>query len=557
MNDQTLNGDAGEDTFVGGAGADTIDGGDGFDTILIEGTSGADIIDVFQAAPTTLNHTVNGALEVDTLVLDAASNRTVEEARVVAGDGADLIRVNWLDAHGVNANVDSLRMTVDGGSDATSDRLVVVDNGTGDLTLYRKGQTDDSGTVQVGPGNAEPLLNVFSEIERIDFVSGADGDLVVFKHDPFESNETLFTSTYLGSGDTINVDPTIDPGPLTNPFGDGQNLPGDSDFYRVVAEATGTLDFQVYFRQIATVPSGRPGLPNEGNLDINVLDAAGNVIAGFGTNDATDDERVRIPAVEGQTYYLQVLGADDAINVYNFSIVNHAPPVPYAIELLDNPADGTTNPPGTSTNSDTGRSQFDNITYDDTPTLFFRLDDGIFLNDLPGNPATDTPPDEIIPIPFQAGVAQPTTAGYAIAIFDEGNTPPQTGTAPQTPLGFATAVAGQQGIYTFTVPAAVALSEGSHFLTARVQMIDPADPQQTGFGGRSLPLEIIVDRTPPEAVFGLAAEATDGLHPDSDSGVVADNISNDLTPTFFGRAEANSIIRAFVDLDEQRHVDRW
>ena len=129
--------------------------------------------------------------------------------------------MNWLDAHGVNANVDSLRMTVDGGGDATSDRLVVVDDGTDDLVLYRKGQDNGSGTVQVGPGNAEPLLSVFSDVESIDFVdengaaivnAAAGPQLVVFKHDPFESNDDRFTATYLGSGDTINVDPTIDPG---------------------------------------------------------------------------------------------------------------------------------------------------------------------------------------------------------------------------------------------------------------------------------------------------------------------------------------------------------
>ncbi len=558
-NDQTINGGAGEDTMVGGAGNDTFNGGTAFDTILIEGTLGADTIDVFQALPTQLNHTVNGDAQIDTLVAS-----TVEQALVVAGDGADLIRVNWQDAHGVNAAVDSLRMTVAGGSDATSDRLIVVDDGTDDLVLYRKGQDNDSGTVEVGPGNAEPLLNVFSDIENIDFVdengnsidNGAAGSqLVVFKHDPFESNDDRFTATYLGSGDTINVDPTIDPGPLANPFGDGQDLDGDSDFYRVVAETTGTLDFQVYFRQVPDLASGRPGLPNDGNLDINVRDAAGNIIAGFGVNDADDDERVRIPVVEGQTYFLEVFGNNgDAINIYNFTVVNHAPPVPYALELLDNPPDGTTNPLGTSDNSDTGRSQFDNHTYDNTPTLFFRLDDGIFLHDLPGNPAPDTPPDEVIGIPFRAGVAQPNAPGFAIAIFDEGNTLPQTGTAPQTPLGFATATL-QDGVYTFTVPNVVALSEGSHFLSARVQMIDPANPLQTGFGARSNVFEIVVDRTPPPVVFGLATAANDGLHPDSDSGdpvlpiTLVDRVTNDETPTFFGRAEANSIIRLYVDLD--------
>ena len=124
-------------------------------------------------------------------------------------------------------------------------------NGTDDLVLYRKGQTDDSGTVQVGPGNAEPLLAVFSEIERLDFVdeNGVAIDntggpqLAVFKHDPFELNDALSIATYLGSDTTINVDPNIDPGALVNPFGDGQNLPGDTDYYRVVAEHTGTLDF--------------------------------------------------------------------------------------------------------------------------------------------------------------------------------------------------------------------------------------------------------------------------------------------------------------------------
>ena len=554
--DDQFFGNAGEDTIVGGAGNDTIDGGADFDTILIEGTSGGDIIDVFQSAPTTLVHTVNGDTQTDTLVASS-----IEEAEIAAGDGADLIRVNWLDAHGVNAAVDAVRMTVHGGDDATSDRLIVVDDGTDDLTLYRQGQSSDSGTVQIGPGNAEPLLTVFDGVERTQFVdeSGASIDntggtqLVVFKHDPFEYNDNRFNATYLGSGDTINVDPTIDPGVLANPFGDGQNFAGDSDYYRVVAETTGTLDFQVYFRQVGTLASGRPGLPDDGNLDINVRDSAGNVIAGFGVNDADDDERVRIPAVQGETYYLEVVGSNNAINVYNISVVNHAPPVPYALELLDNPADGTTNPPGGSANSDTGRSQFDDITYDNTPTLFFRLDDGIFLHDLPGNPADATPPDEVIDIPFRAGLAQPNQPGFAIAIFDEGNTPPQTGTAPQTPLGFATAVAGQEGVYTFTVPNA--LSDGSHFLTARVQMIDPAVAQETGFGARSLPLEIIVDTAPPAVFFGLQADANDGLHPDSDSGdpvvlsTLTDRRTNDETPTFFGRAEANSIVRAYLDLD--------
>ena len=76
----------------------------------------------------------------------------------------------------------------------------------------------------------------------------------------------------------------------------------------------------------------------------------------------------------------------------------------------------------------------------------------------------------MIPIPFQRRHAW--RRATAIAVFDEGSTPGQPGTPPQTPLGFATH-GTEPGVYTFTTPV---LADGSHFLTARVQMIDPANP---------------------------------------------------------------------------------
>src|SRR5690606_24950427 len=143
------------------------------------------------------------------------------------------------------------------------------------------------------------------------------------------------------------------------------------------------------------------------------------------------------------------------------------------------------------------------------------------------NPAPDAPPDEIIPIEFQAGPAQPTMPGFAIAIFDEGPVPPAT-QLPQIPLGFATnagdlnnngIIDGGElfipGVYKFTTPL---LSDGSHFLSARVQMIDPADPTQTGFGARSLLLEVIVDTSVPPVVFGDPTIVEDGLI--DESGVI-------------------------------------
>src|SRR4029079_13054777 len=108
-------------------------------------------------------------------------------------------------------------------------------------------------------------------------------------------------AAFLGANETTNVDPTIDPGADLSGFG----LPGDEDWYRIVAEQTGTLDIQVYFTQQTTLTNGRAGLPGNGDLDIAVYDADGLLtaapnsygeIAGtgtFGTNDSDSNERIR------------------------------------------------------------------------------------------------------------------------------------------------------------------------------------------------------------------------------------------------------------------------
>jgi Ca2+-binding RTX toxin-like protein len=639
--DDSLVGGAGEDTFVGGAGNDTVDGGGAFDTILIRGTSGNDTINVFQSSSTTLIHTVNGDTQTDTLAAG-----TVERTIVDAGDGADLIRARLADAL-FNQPGQSVQIVVHGGShEAAGDRLVIVDDGADDLTIYRKSQLNTDGTVTIGPGNTETFEHVFTGIERVDFVdengnavnNAANGpQLAVFKHDPFESNDDRFNATHVGANETVNIDPTIDPGPVANPFGDNQNLPGDQDFYRVVADVNGILDFQVYFRQVPTLASGRPGLPNNGNLDIEVLDVGGNVITGFGNNDATSDERVRIPAVAGQTYFLRVFGNGVAINNYNITITNHPPTVPYDLELNDilqvgtvtvgtsvtqftatiapinrvqNPANfdlvgktveftsgpnigrqavisafnnitgifsvtnsgsGLIQAPNVNDNfiietTDTGRSQFDNTLRDNTPVITFRLDDGIFLHDLPGNALDDNPPDEIIVIPFNTGnLAAPATAGgYRIAIFVEGEPQQQPNTAPQIPIGYARRVrnaadtAFVEGVYTFdfgidAIGAPLALTNGSHFISAKVEITDPAVQRRFGYGDRSVSLEVVVDTLTPPVSFGDPAISDDGLHANSDSGdpfdpvTLSDNATNDTTPTFFGRAEANSIVRAYLD----------
>jgi hypothetical protein len=538
----TLLGGPGDDTLVSSSGNDTYDGGTGFNTLLVLGTPGNDRIDAHQTAANTLVLDVNSDVRNETV-----SN--VHEVRIEAGAGSDIMRIRVADAL-VATPADSLRFHVVGGPPSTSDRLALVDDGLGDVVIHRQGADGHSGSITVGP--LAPV--VYEEIEFVQVAplnaitggTGTDGQgrLLVFKPDPFESNDSLPNATFLGSGATINVDPVIDPG------GDVLfDLPGDEDWFRVVAEKTGTLDFQVYFTVIDTLDNGRAGLPGDGVLRIEVYDVAGNAapVAFRATGD--DGARFRIPAVAGQSYYLRVFGDDpEAINVYSMTIHNMASPVPYDIELQDTPVG---NPP--PANSDTGRSQFDNITRDNTPTIFLRLDDGVFRFDVQGNDPgaggfANNPPIGAIPIPFQTDVIP----GFRVAIFDEGPTPGQPATNPQIPVGFADQVPGSPGLYTFTFPEP--LSDGSHFLSARVQMIDPTTGLQTGFGARSESLEILVDTVPPNVSFGHPGIDGDGLL--SDSGVsppnphtISDRITADTRPIFWGRAEANAIIRLFADVD--------
>jgi len=551
--DDKLFGNEGDDTLIGGAGDDTFDGGPGFDTILIRGTAGRDTISVTQTSATLLASDVAlVSSENDTLALVQGA-RTVEAARIEAGAGDDTIIVSWADNLGVDGeNANSLRFDIEGGPASTRDRLSVVDEGTGDLILYRRAEVDSAGSITIGPANPEPLELTFEGIEFVQPVVATDGEISVFAHDAYESNDLRGIAAPLGSGDALNLRASVDPGvePQELP---PVVLPGDADFYRVTAQKTGILDFQVTFNQIASVASGRPGLPGNGDLDIQVLDTYGTPIVGFGVNDASNDERVRIPVVAGQTYYLQVFGSAQgiAINDYSVTAVNAAPLVPYDLELQDTPVGDT--PPA---NSDSGRSQRDNVTRIDTPTIYLRLDDGVFLYDLPGNDSAGTPPDEVIPIGFRGTAKLP---GYRIAVFDEGATPSQAATPPQTPLGYATKVAGQDGVYAFTTPA---LAAGSHFLSARVEMIDPAQIPQSGYGPRSQSLEIVVDTQAPTVFFGQPSSATDGLDPaQTDTGVTgspatfADRVTSDTRTGLFGTAEANTVVRVYADANANGAVD--
>jgi hypothetical protein len=437
---------------------------------------------------------------------------------------------------------------------------------------------------------------------------GLNPNLLVMGPDIYEPDNAEGNAAFVGSGSTLQIQRgAIFPNNTEFP-----GVPADSDYYRVVAQATGTLDFQVYFRTFSTAL-----LPGGGQLNLQAFDVNGNVIASapglFGADPGTGNARIRIPAVAGQSYFLRVLGSSGpVVNGYDATIINTPPPAPFNLELsrsallatVTNPGAGYTSAPQvqitggggsgatgtayvangqviavtisegtgytsapnitlvggggagatavasfTSTgdlppnaaNADSGRSQFDNLTKVNTPTIFLRLNDGIFLNDLPGNGVPNGPPAGVIPIPFSPNA---TTPGYRVAIFDGNNS--------QTPVGFATPVgAGFPGLYqfTFTTP----LADGIHHINAAVQMVDPANPTETGFGPFStISLDITVDTLPPPTFFGTADNAQDGLDAGSDSGpsidaaTLHDRVTNVTTPTFYGTAEANAIIRVYA-----------
>jgi len=583
------------DGVVQGTHSFTISGGPGggqggtpnggfADKIILQGTAGRDLIRVNGANRRASVEVLpifaaSGTLWRDVTLHNADANITVggltfpggiiETITAEGNDGDDTFWVVPADVVG-----NGLVANVHGGSPRASDALVVTAldaNNTptpldaNDFIIIHRSRTPDAGTVLPFNNSVRQPNIAYENVEvvsaNINPVSRNNGDpnLLIMGPDLNEPNEFRNNSAFLGSGSNLQIiNGEIFPNVTEHP-----GVPEDHDYYRVVAEVNGTLDFQVYFLD-------QNGLvPGNGDVNIEVLDVNGNVIAGFGSNEAAGDqnERVRIPAVAGQTYYLHVFGGTtNVVNGYNVTILNDPSPVPYAIELKDlapgnlpgnnsnpNYVCPQTAPDSPTLNSDTGRSQLDNITCDATPTLFFRMDDAILLQDLQGNDGTvftNNPPDQQIPIPFQTGL----TPGYRIAIFDEGQ-PQQTtnpGNLPQVPLGFATQVAA--GVYTFTVPNATPLSDGSHFLSARVQIVDPSNPQQTGWGARSESLEIIVDTVIPPVSFGQPGNPNDGVAPDSDTGVsppnpdtIVDRVTRDTTPKFWGRAEADATIRVFAD----------
>lgn len=492
----TISGGAGDDVISGGAGDDNLDGGDGNDTFIvnsdfsstdqIKGGDGLDLMeltgsDAGDTIIVSIDHTAANYVTIDI-------NGTVEAYQIPADD------------------VEQLHII--GGTGF--DHLIIKDVGLGanDVVQYFKGADGTSGLIKVG---SNKIQVTFDGIEDVNPLDGplTRGDhttrLVVYQPDPFEvngalNNDTRALATFLGSG-VINVDPTI-------------AIPGDVDFYQVVAADNGLLDFRVFFEQ-------NVGLPGNGNLDIQVLDINGNVIGSSTTTN--NEERVQIPAVQGQVYYLKVFGATGVeTNSYDMSIINTPAPSPKT-PVLD-------------PDNDSGASDQDLITQQrQSMHYFIHADLAHFA-------------DQGITILTPAQAAAGVTPGVAIEVFDN-----------DVPMGFASAVLGTSNtIFEITFdgniskfPVGPANAAGPlgyqgflNFVTAAVVVYDPlksAAAVATPAVGRTLlsaPLNVTIDQTAPLAPIAV------NLLDASDTGTYSDdNVTKINTPGFNGIAEANTLVR--------------
>jgi hypothetical protein len=459
----TMDGGAGDDTFVGNGGTDAIGGGVSNsvgDTILLQGTAGDDTLSASFNASGFLVATVNGLTTTYTNFLGGPiATSGIELIRAEGGDGDDAF----------NIEPGSVPFQINGGNPSASDSLVLSDDATGtpfvnatNFFIIAQSRTEDAGVVRQfqdtpGTGNAPTQLAdvAYTGVEvvspllaGVDPATGQVNELVL-RPDRYEQNESRSTATFIGAGAAQNLlDLSI------SPFqGQILNAPADQDWFRYVAGETGTLDFQAYFQAYSAEL-----MPGGGDVNITVLDAAGNVIGVSATTGAND--RVAVPVVRNETYFLRVTGAAGGFgwNGYGLTVLNTPAPTPFAVDL--------------QAASDTGTSSSDNFTADNTPTFDIYLD----ANRL----------QEFANLGLVADV------DYDVQVFNNG-----------TLLGDATFQGGSR--WEFTATAGQLQPGSSNFITAAVLMRDRATPQVSGRGDFSPALQVNLDTNLPKITINDAS----------------------------------------------------
>jgi hypothetical protein len=388
------------------------------------------------------------------------------------------------------------------------------------LVLNAPGITPTMGIPVTSPAiNAADFGTSLSTDQRgVSRPQGFGSDIGAFERqvqvpDAFEPNNTIGTATVLGSLPEVTLrDLTIhDPIQRDGGIEIAQIVdPADEDFFQITAHDTGKLLVTIHFTNA------------DGNLDLQVVDARGNVLGSSTSTD--DDELVTIPVVGQQRYYVHVFGVAGSTNSYALEIENFAAPPPAEVDL--------------DVADDSGSSFLDNDTFRTTQVHYYVHAD---LADFAA---------EGIAILTAAQAAAGVTPGAAVQVFDNG-----------VPVGFANVVAGTNNTI-FDVRFdhnLVNLSIGgpnaagpagylgfTNFITAAVRMFDGqknsvgAPTPATGRTQLSDPLRVVADNTAPVAPTGVF------LLPSSDSGVTGDGITDIDPPAIGGVGETNTkvVVRA-------------
>ena len=231
-----------------------------------------------------------------------------------------------------------------------------------------------------------------------------------------------------------------------------------------------------------------------GDLSLEIQDSTGVVIA---TGVAvTGGQRVVIPVVSQETYYVHVTNSAGGQSTYSLELENFAAPVPTIIRL--NPAD------------DTGNSNLDYVTQTTAPRFLIQADLQRFAAGMTIDPA--------------AGAA-----GFDVELVvtdDAGNEVVTNATR----LGTSSL---------WTVTSGAIAGNNVHLVAARVVVTDGQDTAVTDAGQLSAPVMLITDNLAPDGTTLAMAYY-------SDTGIPGDGITRQRQPAFTGVAEANATVRLFA-----------
>ncbi|NMC21406.1 MAG: hypothetical protein GYA33_13420, partial [Thermogutta sp.] len=398
-----------------------------------------------------------------------------------------------LDSFAVNPG--NPQVIIDGGvpegSLQSSGDLLSVVTGGAPFSLVL-GPEGDQGTFTVEGQN--PIS--FDHLEALE----VDGVLYTLP-DLQEPNDSLAGASVLGSIPHLTIrDLTIH----TTQVGTTND-----DYFEITARDSGAVLVNISFQR-----DGVPGNLALGELGLEVLDGAGNVVA---TGAATSlGAQAAIPVVSQERYYVRVFSADNDPNIYTLEIENVAAPTPTAVGL--HPA------------YDTGRDGTDRITNADDPVLLIQA----WLSDFAAKG---------IPV-LTAAQAAAGTPGVAVEVLVNG-----------VSAGFADPFGSSNNVFAFTMPAGL-LASGlpggytgdptahgwMNFVSAAVRIFDPQVSQATAARELGVPTAITYDPNLPDATAITLA-----LNPASDSATPGDGITNVTLPTFSGAAEAGAIVRLYAN----------